>query len=450
MEKQLAIISPNAIAQVLKKSENRTAIELNEPTRRGGLVLPRESSLILPERNIDLQIQFKVELNKATNILGKTETLPGVLSSIDHRMASLLQTYIVQQGIEEEKIIDEESSFRKAREVQFDEKDWAGWAKSFFSWWKKISPHPWLDTPSNKKIKNIARIGILGDWGTGLYGAPVCARNIEKSKDGYDVLVHLGDVYYSGDTKETKERFLDLWIDPAKTSWENKDSVIHRACNSNHEMYTGGHAYFDYTLSKFEQSASYFALHNDHWVLAGLDTGYKEGDLMDGQVEWLTKLISEADGRRIILFSHHQPFSWFDKGYKKITDKLDTLLKGKKIFAWYWGHEHRCVLYDKHPIYGLYGRCVGHSGYPYFRDNFIGVKSELAENAAEEDFVWKLMSTKDTSPSARILDGPNPYVEGYADNYGCNGYMTLDFNDSNLIETVNAADGTALYSRQID
>jgi hypothetical protein len=100
----------------------------------------------------------------------------------------LLQTFIAQKGVEEGKIIKDERLFRKSREVKFDEHDWLGWAGSFFSWWKKIVPYPWLETPSNKKINNTARIGILGDWATGLYGAPVCARSIEQDKNEYDVI----------------------------------------------------------------------------------------------------------------------------------------------------------------------------------------------------------------------------------------------------------------------
>lgn len=446
--KQLPIVSPTLIAEALRKSAVETSGELKR-SFGGDSPFTKGSFPAFQENTSKSEAQLRIEFNEAIKLLGKTETLPGILASMDNKMASLLQTYIVQQGIEEEKVIEVESKTLKARAVQFDEKDWSGWATSFFSWWKNISPHPWIATPSDKRIPNAARIGILGDWGTGLYGAPVCARSIENSKDQYDALVHLGDVYYSGDEEEVKERFLDVWIDPSNSIWKNKDSVIHRACNSNHEMYTGGHAYFNYTLAKFEQSASYFALHNDHWILVGLDTGYKEADLMDGQVEWLENLISKADGRRIILFSHHQPFSWFEKSYSRITEKLGSILTDQKIFAWYWGHEHRCILYDKHPVYGLYGRCVGHSGYPYFRDKFIGFKSEMINNAKASGSSWKFLPKKDNCPSATILDGPNPYIGGYEDKYGANGYMTLVLTESELTEVVNDASGEVLYEKPL-
>jgi hypothetical protein len=49
----------------------------------------------------------------------------------------------------------------------------------------------------------------------------------------------LATVYYSGTTSEIDDRFIAFW--PNVTGAEN------RACNSNHEMYSGGHGYFDRT-----------------------------------------------------------------------------------------------------------------------------------------------------------------------------------------------------------
>ncbi len=86
------------------------------------------------------------------------------------------------------------------------------------------------------------RLAMLGDWGTGLYGGPVCARSIEKDTDGFQFVLHLGDVYYSGTQEEVEARFLALW--PAVPS------AIRRGLNGNHEMYTGGHGYFDVVLPR--------------------------------------------------------------------------------------------------------------------------------------------------------------------------------------------------------
>ena len=45
----------------------------------------------------------------------------------------------------------------------------------------------------------------------------------------------------------------------------------------------------------------------------------------------------------MILFSHHQPFSQLDKqGPKIIAAMGDALLQ--RVHAWFFGHEHRCVI----------------------------------------------------------------------------------------------------------
>src|SRR5262249_18766700 len=203
------------------------------------------------------------------------------------------------------------------------------------------------------------RVAVLGDWGSGLYGAPRSAETIERDPKGYGLLLHLGDVYYAGTASEVTERFLQFW--------PKNPTAISRAINSNHEMYSGGHAYFGQTLKQFGQHASYFALQNDHWTLVGLDSAYKNphgGGLTDDQVEWLRGIVRGAGPRKIILLSHHQGFAWLEKAKSKLAEQTGEFLGNKQIFAWYWGHEHRCLLYDKHAGWDLYARCIGHSGYP--------------------------------------------------------------------------------------
>ena len=54
----------------------------------------------------------------------------------------------------------------------------------------------------------------------------------------------------------------------------------------------------------------------------------------------------------MILFSHHQPFSRLDKQGPNLQNTLADLFQKKAITAWYWGHEHNCIIYDKHPTFG--------------------------------------------------------------------------------------------------
>lgn len=324
----------------------------------------------------------------------------------------------------------------EGREVTYDDRDIGGWIKSFFTWKLGQGRHPGKWQPGAPvRIPNHARIAILGDWGTGRYGAVTCSATIQAAHPAYDVLIHLGDVYYSGTRDEINNNFLARW--PAVPT------AIHRACNSNHEMYSGGFGYFDITLPRFNQAASSFCLENDHYRIIGLDTGYVEGDLAGDQAAWATKLIDSAGGRRVILLTHHQPFSLFkgDGNYTKIVAKLEPAFKQQRIFAWYWGHEHRCVLYDRHPSLHMYGRCIGHSGYPYFRDTF----KQTAHKNNSDGSRWFRVHHQ-TLPAGLVLDGPNRDVPKKPEKYGPNGFASLELTPTTCIERVLAADGTELLN----
>ncbi len=369
---------------------------------------------------------------------------PDVLLAIEHKPTSLLQSFMAEQAAEGKATqIPLESG---GYEAQFDEKDALGWAASLRSWWRRyLDKHQFLPPSEPDKIKNNVRLAMLGDWGTGLYGAPKCAASIETASPVYDILLHLGDVYYAGTEAEVEGRFLKFWPDVP--------NAISRALNSNHEMYSGGNAYFRQTLPAFRQSSSVFALRNDNWLLIGIDSAYEGNDrsggkLSDAQAGWVTAQVNEAakNGQRVILFSHHQPFSLKEDQGPVLAECLEGALAARKIFAWYWGHEHRCVIYQRHSDWHLYGRCIGHSGYPYFRDNFAGA---LHPQNNSDGSRWITLVARKTAPSGTILDGPNPYIKGHDDQYGPNGYLTLEFSDSHMNETVHAADGTILYDHRL-
>ncbi|HEX5736275.1 MAG TPA: metallophosphoesterase [Blastocatellia bacterium] len=410
------IITYRQISKALTGNESTTGNVLNQSAPD-----PNESARMLAG--------FAAALKK----LEEEDKNPGVLVSPDHRVASLLQAFLAERANEEGKL---EELPMGGKEAKFDEKDWLGWAGSFFTWWRKIKPHEFLNaSPDPDPFENQTRVALLGDWGTGLYGAPVCARSIESDPKGYKLAIHLGDVYYAGNKGEVQERFLDLW--------PKNNVATNRAINSNHEMYTGGHAYYQLTLPKFNQPASYFAFQNDHWVLVGLDSAYIDHDLMGDQVEWLRNIINQAGDRKVILMSHHQPISRLESQGPKLVEKLGEFLTAKKIFAWYWGHEHRCMLYDQHPNWGMFGRTVGHSGFPYFRDDVSGATAEPGLPG------WHRLGAKDLVPGGLLLDGPNQFVKDHEDKYGPNGYMFLEFDGPHLNEIVQEPDGKVIYDRQL-
>src|SRR5688500_18192636 len=108
-------------------------------------------------------------------------------------------------------------------------------------------------------------------------------------------------------------------------------------------------------------------MQNAHWLLVGLDTAFVDHDMDDGQVKWVAAMIAAAGQRKVALLSHQQLFSRLDNQGDKLKARLDRLLASKRITAWYWAHEHQCVLYDKHPQWGLVARCLGNGGIPEIR-----------------------------------------------------------------------------------
>jgi hypothetical protein len=353
----------------------------------------------------------------------------GVMGTAPHPLASALQSLLAKKAADARQLEETPSGIPQAR---FDNGDILNWIRTGlvslfrrkFDWVQAPGDPDPLPRPNSDNL----RVAVFGDWGTGMYGAPVIADSIEKDPGVFDMVLHLGDVYYSGQPDEVRKQLVE--------AFPYRPDAIHRSLNGNHEMYSGGEAYIDSIRQpKFSQRASYFYVETGDWLLAGLDTAYEDHSLTDDQVSWLSAIVAGAGQRKVILFSHHQPFSLLDQQGPKLVEKLRPILASGRIFAWYWGHEHRCVLYDRHPQWGLQGRCVGHGGFPYYRDNL---------GARNGGVTWRRMEANENAPGAEILDGPNPYVKENPSKYGPHGYVTLVLQGAELRETVHNADGTVL------
>jgi hypothetical protein len=329
-------------------------------------------------------------------------------------------------------------------EAKFDTQDWFGWATVAWAKLKHRVPHP-IVRPADRrpqKFPNRARVAVVGDWGTGLYGAPEIAKAIRDDPDPFGLLLHLGDVYYSGTDNEVKQRFLDRW--------PTRRDALSRALNSNHEMYSGGEPYFTKILPAFGQEASYFAFQNDNWLLVGLDVAYQDHAIDDEQVDWLTGLIAGARDRKVVLFSHHQLFSHFEsQGVKLWTHPgFGAILRSKRIFAWYWGHEHRCSIFEApDPTFGLLARCIGHSGMPQGRDRTRGLPRATEEKFVRAEWRRSPAQTVDSHPlpSVVVLDGRNDLIKDEEDKFSPHGYAVLTFDGATLIEQVIDASGHVIY-----
>src|SRR5262249_33012166 len=130
------------------------------------------------------------------------------------------------------------------------------------------------------------RIAVAADWGTGTLEAMTVAENINKCSPHYTI--HLGDVYYMGEAAEVHENCLGKRRhNYTGVTWP-MGSHGSFALMGNHEMYSGGQGYFRTFLPGMgvfkassivedPQSASYFCLETEGWLVLGLDTGYHSG-----------------------------------------------------------------------------------------------------------------------------------------------------------------------------
>jgi hypothetical protein len=139
-------------------------------------------------------------------------------------------------------------------------------------------------------------------------------------------------------------------------------------------------------------------------------------------------------------------FSRLDNQGPKLQNALRHLLDRQAIAIWYWGHEHQCVIYDRHPTFGLLGRCLGNGGIPEVRKR--EVKTAPTETAVE-GVMWKRLAATNESPTCVALDGPNPDISGEEEKFVPHGYMTLEFNGPTLIERVHLANGKEILKNQV-
>jgi hypothetical protein len=225
---------------------------------------------------------------------------------------------------------------------------------------------------------NQVTIALVGDWGTGVYsdGQAVNVMNQIKSLNP-DCIIHLGDAYYAGTDGdfpppgEEVNNYLSLWPD-----------LPSFMLNSNHEMYSGAKGYFrvlqEQNPFSQQQATSYFALQYGGWTILGLDSAYFDtsslfmngslGGTTGAQAQWIDSLISsgQIDPQKLIVLTHHNGLSYDGKTEVAISSELNSILGGDPA-AWYWGHIHNGIVYNKPTIAqrNTFARCVGHGAIPF-------------------------------------------------------------------------------------
>jgi Calcineurin-like phosphoesterase len=326
----------------------------------------------------------------------------------------------------------------------FERKAFGAWLRSTWRYAiARVHPfEPAAKAPNGTSLYQVPDtflIALAGDWGTGSdEAARIATEMLNDHESGPpDFTIHLGDVYYVGDSRELEENCLGGGNHAKKAPQDcvrwplgTRGSF---ALQGNHEMFADGMAYFDEFLPRLGvgdppkgQGASFFCLENDFWRIIGVDTGYHSVShtpflrlfwdddcaLEPALIDWLRNVVQPGrTPKATVLLSRHQYFSAFDKEYPKPEQQLNEFFPSPVI--WFWGHEHRLSGYK---LFGpgkmqVHGRCVGHGGMP------IELESVQQETAAAKMLLFY---------DGRI----NPlYTE---DKLGYNGFAFLRFDANKL------------------
>jgi len=271
-------------------------------------------------------------------------------------------------------------------------------------------------------IPSNATLGLVADWGTG--AGPAQEVLIDVAKHDPTILLHLGDIYYSGTSEECHANFLE----PIEKLYRKGHPKPVYVIPGNHDMYCGGLGFYDLITQlnpePAAQRGSFFCLRSmdEAWQILGIDTGlhdnspYAVSDALtwieEDELAWHCDRVREFNGKTILL-SHHQPFSAFaqigptsPQGKKSAANPhlmkaFDTMAALGKISAWFWGHEHTLSIYQ--PFKGIQrGRCIGHGAIP----------------VPNNDDVYKVVDELDEAPAlidgTKMGSGPRLWNHGYS------------------------------------
>ena len=217
------------------------------------------------------------------------------------------------------------------------------------------------------------KIAFVADWATGTEIAKNVMRCIGDQRP--DIVIHLGDVYYSGTKAEMQDHFLSIVREYLPT----ETKVFNLA--GNHDLYAGGEGYY-WLIDELGQPASYFCLRNEHWQILAIGAPPEIGNPMSAQAaapdidpkeaEWHRHKINTADGRKTIMTSHYQLFTASGNIARNADNQplavnpvfMDSFGDDlANIDMWLWGHEHNLAAFE--PYLGLErGRCIGSGSIP--------------------------------------------------------------------------------------
>ncbi|MEO0443687.1 MAG: metallophosphoesterase [Pseudomonadota bacterium] len=229
------------------------------------------------------------------------------------------------------------------------------------------------------RLPDDAKIGIVGDWGTGADDAKALLEEL-LTEHKIDLLLHLGDIYFAC----LEEEMLYNFYNPIQDVFQKTgQSVPIFTIPGNHEYYAGGLAFYqlidqlnDNFGEDYKQQASYFCLRSesDQWQILGIDTAYREAlqnvsvndkknydfdahypGILDTELEWHKHKLDSFSGKTLVL-SHHGLLSAKTPLNKPDSTQLAYLSPPllqqlgdslADIHLWIWGHEHDFTLFKK-------------------------------------------------------------------------------------------------------
>jgi hypothetical protein len=99
------------------------------------------------------------------------------------------------------------------------------------------------------------------------------------------------------------------------------------------------------------------------------------------------------------------------------------------------------VIYEPHSKWGFKGRCIGHGGFPGFRDDLAGSHPDV--------YQWVILPAQPQAPKAQLLDGPNFWIPQDTEGYSPHGYVVLDFDGDTVWETYRVPNNVGVLKAQL-
>lgn len=222
----------------------------------------------------------------------------------------------------------------------------------------------WNFAVIEKQLTQTDRVGIIGDYGTGLPDSYELLENMVVNQ-GVTVILHLGDVYYAGTPEEYETNVMQFL---RKLRMKVKRQLLFYSIPGNHDYYSWGLPFLCFVREAnseefAKQQASYFCLRSEdnRWQFLGADTAYHDANPLDQinqtnlgprlrktELAWHKHKMESFPGSTIFL-SHHQLFSIHDRLCGSLSQYRNfscmNPLLSQQLFeympyfsAWYWGH----------------------------------------------------------------------------------------------------------------